>query len=94
MVKSRFVWALTQHVCVACMGRILERALLDVPGQPPGRERVYRCACCGAERDGYTPAVLCACGLALKGRHNLGLKCEPNAERTPEFPSEIIAKQA
>ncbi len=88
-----FVWALTAHVCVVCMGRILERALLSGPGIAPGKERVYRCADCGVERDGVTPAVLCACGLKLKGRQ-LGLKCEPNSERSPEFPPEIIARQA
>lgn len=91
---SRFVWALTEHVCVVCMGRILERALLAVPGMAPGRERVYRCADCGAERDGYTPAVLCTCGLTLKGRSNVGLRCVPNEDRTPEFPAEYVAKQA
>jgi DNA-directed RNA polymerase subunit RPC12/RpoP len=75
------------------MGRILERPLLDVAGMPAGRERVYRCADCGLEADGFTPAVLCTCGLKIKGR-SIGMHCEVNLERTPEFPSEIIARQA
>jgi DNA-directed RNA polymerase subunit RPC12/RpoP len=75
------------------MGRILERPLLAVPGLPAGRERVYRCADCGLERDGTTPAVLCTCGLKVRGRH-IGMRCEENLERTPEFSAEIIARQA
>jgi DNA-directed RNA polymerase subunit RPC12/RpoP len=90
----RLIWSITAHVCVNCMGRILERPLLAGEGIAPGRERVYRCADCGLERDGFSPAVLCTCGLKLKGRHNLGLRCEANLERTPEFPAEIIARQA
>lgn len=89
----KLIWSITAHVCLSCMGRILERPLLAVDGLPPGRERVYRCADCGLERDGFTPAVLCTCGLKLKGR-TIGLRCEPNLERTPEFSAEIIARQA
>jgi DNA-directed RNA polymerase subunit RPC12/RpoP len=75
------------------MGRILERPLLAIDGMREGRERVYRCADCGLERDGLTPAVLCTCGLKVRGRH-IGMRCEANLERSPEFSAEIIARQA
>jgi DNA-directed RNA polymerase subunit RPC12/RpoP len=89
----KLIWSITEHVCVSCMGRVLERPLLDVKGMPAGRERVYRCADCGLERDGYTPAVICTCGLKLKGR-TIGMRCEANPDKTPEFSAEIIARQA
>ena len=89
----KLIWSITEHVCLGCMGRILERPLLAAAGLPAGRERVYRCADCGLEADGFTPAVLCTCGLKVKGRH-IGMRCEANLERTPEFSAEIIARQA
>ena len=45
--------------------------LLDVAGMPAGRERVYRCADCGLEADGFTPGLR-HIGAAL-GDHRLRL---------------------
>jgi hypothetical protein len=55
---------------------------------------MYRCAECGVERVGNTAAIICACGFKVNGRKNLGLRCEPNTSKTPEWPAEIVARQA
>lgn len=72
------------------MGRVLRRPF---PEEEP-KGWLYRCAECGVEMAGHAPSVICTCGFKVKGRTNLGLRCEPNTERTPEFPAEIIARQA
>lgn len=65
----------------------------DLEGIAP-TTRLYRCAECGIEKVGHSSAIICACGFKVKGRTNLGLKCEPNTGKSPEFPAEIIARQA
>lgn len=81
-------WALTAHVCRACMGRVLMRESVD------GR-RVYRCSNCGAEREGANEAAVCCCGIRFgRGRRDAGIRCVPNPAPTPECPAEIVAVQA
>lgn len=87
------LWELTPHCCAACMGRILSRPMPDLEGIAP-TTRLYRCAECGIEKVGHSSAIICACGFKVSGRKNLGLKCEPNTGKSPEFPAEIIARQA
>lgn len=86
-MKPEYVWALTDHACRACFGRIIVRETFD------GR-RIYRCTNCGAEREGRTEAALCCCGIRLKTGVDAGIRCQPNPDPTPEFPSEIVAAQA
>lgn len=90
---KRDLWNLENHVCQVCFGRILSRPVPTTDGAP-NPHRLYRCADCGVEKEGTTPAVICTCGFKVKGRTNLGLRCEPNTGKTPEFPAEIIARQA
>ena len=91
-MASRAGWTITDHVCQVCFGRILSRAIAVTEDNPdPGR--TFRCADCGVEKVGASSAVVCMCGFKIAGRKNLGARCEPNSERTPEFPAEIIARQ-
>lgn len=93
----RLMWSITAHVCVACMGRLLERPLKAGEGSGiAGREheRMYRCADCGIQRFGLSASVLCTCGLKVNGRHNFGMRCAKNRDVSPEFSAEIIAQQA
>jgi hypothetical protein len=75
-------WALTDHVCRRCLGRVLARTTAD------GR-RLARCADCGIEAAGDHPAV-CACGADL-GTAKVRLRCARQAQPTPEVPCEIVA---
>jgi hypothetical protein len=87
------LYRIEPHVCVSCMGRVLSRALPDLGGAPT-TTRLYRCAECGIERVGHDSAIMCACGFKVNGRATIGLRCEPNPGKSPEFPAEIIAIQA
>jgi hypothetical protein len=89
------LYRIEPHVCVSCMGRILSRALPDLGGGGPSSTmRLYRCAECGIEKAGQRASIICACGFKVSGRANIGLRCEPNREKSSEFPAEIIAIQA
>jgi hypothetical protein len=81
------LWSLTPHVCRCCFGRVLMRETFD-------HRRIYRCANCGVEREGKSETAICCCGIKLKGGKDAGIRCEVNSDRTPEFPSEVIATQA
>ena len=80
-------WSLTSHCCRACFGRVLHRETFD-------HRHVYRCAQCGAEQEGKGTVALCCCGIKLRGGKDAGVRCMVNGERSPEFPSEIVAAQA
>jgi len=77
---------LTDHVCLACFGRVLESAPLGTP-------RVFRCADCGIEAPakGSTPPI-CACNARL-GSRDAGIRCVANPRPRPELPSEILARE-
>ena len=78
-------WALTEHVCRRCFGRVLARTDGD------GR-RIARCADCALEAIGDHPTV-CSCGADL-GAAKIRLRCERQAQPSPECPSEIVAVEA
>lgn len=80
------LWAITDHVCRVCFGRVLVREMFD-------RRRVYRCACCGAEAEGKSESAICSCGIKLKTGLDAGIRCAVNHERTPEWPAEITCAQ-
>ena len=79
-VPASFQWALTPHICRQCFGRVLAR-----------QDGAFRCACCGEEGAGETEAVICCCGLKLEGTKDMGMRCQINEERTPEWLGEIVA---
>jgi DNA-directed RNA polymerase subunit RPC12/RpoP len=85
-------WTLEPHVCRECFGRLLS--------QPRARgHRLYVCANCGTEALGRAADVLCACGLKLRNHGpgaplvDAGLRCQPNPEPRPEFPSLFVAAE-
>lgn len=89
MSKQQYLWAVEDHVCRACFGRVLSRE--SIAGK-----RVYRCACCGIEREGHGPSALCACGIKLRQGHGPmdgGIRCLVNKQRTPENLAEVVAMQ-
>jgi len=79
-------WRIEDHVCRVCFSRILSRAMGD-------GSRQYRCANCSVAGEGRTPAVICSCGLKMRGGKDLGVRCVRNDKPTPEAPAEIIARQ-
>lgn len=80
-------WVITAHVCRCCFGRVLMREAFD-------RKKTFRCSNCGIEAEGRTEAAICSCGIKLKTGVDAGIRCGPNPDKTPEFPSEIVASQA
>lgn len=76
-------WALTDHACRACLGRVL------VTGSP-GAKR-YRCAECGIEGEGRVQSI-CACGATLRGGKNAGFRCVRNPAVSAETPAEIVVR--
>lgn len=86
---SEHLWALTDHACQHCLGRVLERVNDD------GR-RISRCSNCGAEgegHDGLAHPPICACGARL-GKRDAGIRCVRNDRPRPGFVSEIIVREA
>lgn len=83
---AEFVYKITDHVCRVCFGRVLVRITVDY-------RKIYRCSCCGVEREGKTEAAICTCGVKLRNKTDLGIRCMVNTQRTPECPSEIVAEQ-
>lgn len=85
--QEPYLWALTDHICRGCFGRVVMRQTFD-------RRHIYRCTNCGIEREGRTEAALCCCGIKLKTGVDAGIRCQRADNPTPEFPSEIVATQA
>lgn len=86
--SAEYQWALTDHVCSACLGRVLERK----PAEGP---REFRCSNCGAtgnSRQGLTHPPICACSTKV-GKRDAGVRCIPNPRPRPELPSEILARE-
>lgn len=81
-----FDWKLTPHVCRACFGRILVRETFD-------RRKVFLCSNCGASREGHDSRVICCCGLKLRPGIDMGVRCQENENRSPEWPGLIVAQQ-
>lgn len=100
-IKKKDQWELEPHICRKCFGRIVSRV---VPGSVPGAElRVYQCSNCGLEAQHTHADALCCCGIKIKkaGRNgtksgamvDAGVRCIPNPERSPMFPSEFVASE-
>jgi hypothetical protein len=87
--RPEYVWAVTDHVCGSCLGRILVRRA--APDTDIGRE--FRCADCGERGPAVGPDAgsICACRHKI-GNRNAGVRCVRNERQTPEIPTEIIAR--
>jgi hypothetical protein len=75
-------WNITNHVCAACLGRVLSS----------DDGMTCRCSNCGLEKTRIKD--LCCCGMRLKSNRDAGIRCVTNPNRTPEMPAEIIATEA
>lgn len=87
MKSDDLEWRIEAHVCRICFGRVASRKTFE------GR-MLYRCTNCGVEREGQAPDVICSCGIKLKTKIDAGIRCVVNEQRSPESPSEIVARQA
>lgn len=76
-------WDISDHVCRACLGRIL----ID------RKAHTARCSNCGITADDTNPRSLCACGTKLRGGQDAGIRCIRNPEPSPDFPAEIVATE-
>lgn len=86
-LQQAYSWQIIDHVCSCCFGRLLMRETFD-------RRKVYRCSNCGLEREGGSETAICCCGIKLKTGTDAGIRCQKNPEKSPEFPSEIVAAEA
>lgn len=95
-MREAAAWSLEPHICRACMSRLVSQ-----PGED--EQTRYHCTNCGLERMGHDASVLCCCGLTVRrptrshrsGYHlvDAGIRCKPNPEPRPDFPSLIIAAE-
>jgi hypothetical protein len=81
------LFALLDHCCSICGGRVLHRVLSN------GFQQV-RCAECGASAEASPNArapyeALCFCGVKLATGADAGLRCR-RAVKTPERPQEVV----
>jgi len=70
-------FALEDHMCKACGGRILRQ--LTGSGPTPGGNPVYICADCGRGSTAMGPDVLCWCGYRFKNQSLFGYNCLPTS---------------
>lgn len=83
------LWMLEPHVCRSCFGR-----LISAPDQASGKTR-YLCTNCGAGAVAESADAICACGMQVRGPTgapvDAGLRCKPNPDPRPDFPSCFVA---
>lgn len=68
------IFALEDHVCRSCGGRILRQLN---HGPTPGGNPVYRCANCGVASSSMGPDRLCWCGFQFRAQHATAYRCLP-----------------
>lgn len=85
-ITDKRTWSITNHICRACLGRVLHHESFD-------HRMLWRCSNCGIEREGPAETSLCMCGLTLRTKINAGIRCMVNPQKTPECPSEVVARE-
>ena len=65
-------WVVEDHVCRKCGGRILRCVSNVITG---GGNPLWRCADCGEQTSGMTPACLCWCGYKQRCQTISGYTC-------------------
>lgn len=93
--KDLIPWAIQDHICRKCFGRVL--------GTPDADSMLWRCSNCGYEVHGEDVSVICCCGIKYKkgGRKgsksaapvDAGIRCIRNPNPTTEFCCEIVASE-
>lgn len=68
-------WALEDHICRACGGRILRS--VNGAGMTPGGNPLYKCSCCGKSAASMGPDSLCWCGLRHRAQGATPYRCLP-----------------
>jgi hypothetical protein len=84
LTEQRGEWALEDHVCAECFGRVISRR-----SETGGR--VYRCAECETEAAGEVNAI-CACGSAI-GEKDAKVRCVRNDQRRPGYNYAVVAME-
>lgn len=89
-------WNLEPHVCRECFGRMASRPAAG------GKIEVL-CTNCGANGITETIDNSCCCGVKVRKRNgagrsggpmvDAGIRCIPNPERSPAFPSMYVAQE-
>ena len=86
---------LEPHVCRECFARLVSFPV-------GGGLRRYFCPNCGAEAEATSADELCCCGIKIRkpGRSgkaavlvDAGVRCIPNPDPTPLFPSLYVASE-
>ena len=76
MSENVQTWALIDHLCRSCGGRILR--CVTGCGVTPSGNPLFKCADCGKTQSAMGPAALCWCGLTHKHNHNVSpYVCQP-----------------
>ena len=75
MRNVRQTWALTDHLCKGCGGRILR--CVTGNGITGGGNPIYKCADCGVAAAAMGPEVLCWCGFSHRMQHISAYRCVP-----------------
>lgn len=73
MRKSRGTFALTDHMCRECGGRVLQQ--VSGGGPSGGGNPLFRCADCGRGSCAMGPQAICWCGFHYKGQVDTPYMC-------------------
>jgi hypothetical protein len=74
-MQNKQTWALEDHLCKACGGRILR--CVTGNGITGGGNPVFKCADCGKAAAAMGPEVLCWCGFSNRGNRDNAYTCQP-----------------
>lgn len=91
-----YAWHLEPHVCRHCFGRMASRALSET-------QHEFLCTNCMALTVAESAVDACCCGLKIRKRNgtgrsggpmvDAGVRCIPNPEKSPAFPSAYVASE-
>lgn len=93
--KKNGLWQLEPHICRSCFARLASQST-------GGGHRRYVCTNCGTEAEAADAGALCCCGIKVRkpGRGgkgetlvDAGVRCIPNPNPTPLFPSLYVASE-
>lgn len=90
------IWSMEPHICRQCFGRLVSR-----PHASGLRE--YHCTNCELTSQDTSADGVCCCGIKIRKRNgtgrsggpmvDAGVRCIPNPDKTPAFPSAYVASE-